>query len=78
MPDMANISQIVDILAEVSTAGFVMDCRVGLRWHFYCGCLISKSRPVLDFLSKESGVVFFVFSSKSQKISSYGQKSCFW
>ena len=37
---------------EFDTAGLAMDCRVGLRWHFCCGCPISKPRPVLDFSSK--------------------------
>ena len=37
-----------------------MDCRVGLRWHFCCGCPNSKPRPVLDFSSKKSGVIFFL------------------
>ena len=53
------------------TAGLVMNCRVGLRWHFCCGCPISKPRLILDFSSKKSGVVFL---SESRKMSSYGQK----
>ena len=30
-----------------ATAGLAIDCRVGLRWHFCCGYLILKPRPVL-------------------------------
>ena len=59
------------------TAGLAMDCRVGLRWHFRCGCPISKPRPVLDFSSKNRGSFFLIFS-KSRKMSSCGQKWCFW
>ena len=51
---------------QTITAGLAKDCRVGLRWHFRCGCPISKPRPVLDFSSKKSGVVFFRFSEKSK------------
>ena len=47
------------------TAGLAMDCRVGLRWHFRCGCPISKPRPVLDFSSKNRGS-FFNFCEKSK------------
>ena len=60
----------------VATAGLAMDCRVGLRWYFRCGCPNSKQRSVLDSSSKNQGS-FFVFS-KSQKMSSYGQKRCLW
>ena len=47
-----------------NTAGLAMDCRVGLHWHFRCGCLILKPRPVLDFSPKKS---CFLIYSKSQK-----------
>ena len=43
------------------TARLAMDCRVGLRWHFCCGCPISKPRPDLGFSSKKSGVIFLFF-----------------
>ena len=42
-----------------SSSTLAMVFRVGLRWHFCCGCPILKSRPALDFSSKKSGVVFF-------------------
>ena len=58
-----------------TTARLAMDCRVGIHWHFRCGCPNSKPRPVLDFSSKKSGFVFFF--SESQKKSSYGQNRCF-
>ena len=38
-----------------------------VRWHFCCGCPISKPRQVLDFSSKKSGVDFFFnFFEKSK------------
>ena len=48
------------------TAGLTMDCRVGLRWYFCCGCPNSKTRLVLNFSSKKSGVVFSYFFEKSK------------
>ena len=39
---------------------------MGLHWHFRCGCPIPKPRPVLDFSSKKSGVVYFDFFEKSK------------
>ena len=51
-----------------TTAGLAMDYRVGLRWHFHCGCPISKPRPFLDFSSKKSGVIFFSKSRKNKLI----------
>ena len=50
------------------TAGLAMDCRVSLRWHLCCGCSNSKPRPVLDFSSKKSGVIFFNFFEKSKNV----------
>ena len=49
------------------TAGLAMGCRVGLRWHFRCGCTVSKSRQVLGFSSKKSGDVLFYFFRKVKK-----------
>ena len=49
-----------------ATSGLTMDCRVSLRWHFCCGCPISKPRPVLGFSSNKSGVVFCYFFEKSK------------
>ena len=45
-----------------------MDCRLGLHWHFRCGCPISKPRPVLDFSSKKSGVVFYLFEKSKNEL----------
>ena len=38
------------------------------RWHFCCGCLISKPRPVLDFLSKNQGSFFFLFKKSKNEL----------
>ena len=64
------------IYVTVCTAGLAKDCRVGLRWHFCCGCPISKPRPVLDSSSKTTQAMCFRFS-KNQKMSSFGKKWCF-
>ena len=50
------------------TAGLVMDCRVGLRWYFRCGCPISKPGPVLGFSSKKSGVIFIFFEKLKNEL----------
>ena len=42
-------------------------CRVKLRWHFSCGCPISKPRPVFDFSSIKSEVIFF-FNIKTELV----------
>ena len=49
------------------TSGLAMDCRVSLRWHFCCGCQISKPRPILDFPSKNQGSFFQFFLRKVKK-----------
>ena len=51
---MDKTPQQYDIFRLSSTAGLVIDCRVGLHWHFCCGCPNSKPRPVLDFSSKKT------------------------
>ena len=48
-------------LSRFITAGLTKDCRVGLRWTFCCGCPISKSRPVLDSLSKLQRLSLWIF-----------------
>ena len=60
------------------TAGLAMDCRAGLRWHFRCGCPISKPRPVLDFSPKNQGSFFFNFSEKSKNELVLPKKVFWW
>ena len=55
-----------DAIIKKATAGLAMDCRVGLRWYFPCGCPISQPIPVLDFSSKKIRGRFFNFFLKSK------------
>ena len=55
---------VMHLSSVYDTTGLAMDCGVGLRWHFHCGCPFSKPRPVLDFSSEKSGVVFIFFKVK--------------
>ena len=53
-----------------------MDCRVGLRWNFRCGCPISKLRLVLDFSSVwQTRDIFRVFEEKKNDPWFFGEKS---
>ena len=52
---------------HLSTAGLAKDCRVGLGWHFRCGCSNPKPRPLLDFSSKNQGSFFIYLFEKSKK-----------
>ena len=56
-----------NVLNTTYIAGLTKDCRVSLRWHVCCRCLISKLRPVLESSAQTTRGMYFEFFRKISK-----------
>ena len=64
----------INLCRYASTAGLLIRCTMGLRWHFCCRGPILKPRPVLDFPAQTTrGKVldFFCKTSKRARYASF-------